>query len=125
VYWRQLNRRIEFGRALTLCVLAVLCTNRVLSPQYLIWALPLIAIVEGEYDLVWLAVCALTTLIFPFAYDSTGLRGRPMPAEYPLYFPALIAVRNALLIFATVRFAIRPARTHVPAPALPVPSWRA
>jgi len=130
VYWRQLNRRIEFGRALTLCVLVVICTNRVLSPQYLIWALPLIAIMEGEYDLVWLAVCALTTLIFPFAYDSTGLRGQPMPAEYPVYFPALIAVRNALLIVATARFATRPARLHAPAPARPVParpapSWRA
>jgi hypothetical protein len=124
VYWQQLNRRIEFGRALTLCVLVVVCTNRVLSPQYLIWVLPLVAILEGDYDLVWLAVCALTTLIFPFAYDSTGLRGQPMPAEYPLYFPALIAVRNALLIVATVRFAKRPARLPGPAPARPVPSWR-
>ena len=125
VYWRQLQRRIEFGRALTLCVLVVICANRVLSPQYLIWVLPLIAIVERDYDLVWLAVCALTTLIFPFAYDSTGLRGQPMPAEYPLYFPALIAVRNVLLVVATVRFAMRPRRVPAPAPARPVPSWRA
>jgi hypothetical protein len=125
VYWRQLNRRIEFGRALTLCVLVVICADRVLSPQYLIWVLPLIAIVERDYDVVWLAVCALTTLIFPFAYDSTGLRGQPMPGEYPLYFPALIAVRNALLITATVRFATRHARTQAPAPARPVPSWHA
>jgi hypothetical protein len=125
VYWRQLNRRIDFGRALTLCVLVVICTNRVLSPQYLIWVLPLIAIVERRYDVVWLAVCALTTLIFPFAYDSTGLRGQPMPAEYPLYFPALIAVRNALLIVATMRFATRPARVQAAAPVRPVPSWRA
>jgi hypothetical protein len=126
VYWRQLNRRIGFGPALTLCVLVVVCTNRVLSPQYLIWVLPLVAIVEGDYDLVWLAVCALTTLIFPFAYDSTGLRGEPMPSLYPLYFPALIAVRNALLVVATVRFATRAARLGAPAPAAAraVPSWR-
>jgi hypothetical protein len=122
-YWWQLSRRIPFARALALCVLVVICTNRVLSPQYLIWVLPLVAIVEGDYDLVWLAVCALTTLIFPFAYDSTGLRGRPMPASYPLYFPALIAARNALLVVATVRFATRPARVATPAPS-PVPSWR-
>lgn len=124
VYWRQLNRRTGFGRAFALCVLVVLCTDRVLSPQYLIWALPLVAIVERDYDLVWLAVCALTTLIFPFAYDSTGLRGRPMPAQYPLYFPALIAVRNALLLVATVRFALGPARVHAPTRP-PVASWRA
>jgi len=124
VYWKQLNQRIGFGRALALCVLVVICTNRVLSPQYLIWALPLIAIVEGDYDLVWLAVCALTTLIFPFAYDSTGLRGQPMPAQYPLYFPALIALRNALLIAATVRLAMRPARVAAPVPRPVVSSWR-
>lgn len=123
VYWRQLQRRMGFGRALALCVLVVLCTDRVLSPQYFIWALPLVAIVEGEYDLVWLAVCALTTLIFPFAYDSTGLAGHPMPPEYPLYFPALIAVRNALLVVATVRLATRTARRSAVA-AQPVPSWR-
>ena len=123
VYWRQLNRRTSFGRAFALCVLVVICTNRVLSPQYLIWALPLVAIVDRDYDLVWLATCALTTLIFPFAYDSTGLRGEPMPAQYPLYFPALIAVRNALLVAATVRFATRPVRLSAPAPE-PVPSWR-
>ena len=107
VYWWQLQRRIAFGRALTLCLLAVLCAGRVLSPQYLIWVLPLVAIVEREYDLLWLAVCALTTLIFPFAYDATGMRGRPMPAAYPLAFTALIAVRNGLLLAATARFATR------------------
>jgi Glycosyltransferase family 87 len=109
VYRWQLSGRISFGRALTLCVLVLLCTNRVLSPQYLMWVVPLVAIAEREYDLLWLAVCGLTTLIFPFAYDSTGMRGRPMPPAYPLYFPALIAVRNALLVAATARFAKRSA----------------
>jgi hypothetical protein len=107
VYWRQVTGRIDLGRAVTLCLLVVLCTNRVFSPQYLMWVLPLVAIVEGEYDTVWLAICALTTLIFPYAYDWTGMRGRPMPASYPLYLPALIATRNVLLVVATVRFARR------------------
>jgi hypothetical protein len=105
VYWRQFQRRMGFGRALALGVLVVLCTDRVLSPQYFIWALPLVAIADRDYDPVWLAICGLTTLIFPFGYDLTGVAGHPMPAEYPLYFPALIAVRNALLVVATVRFA--------------------
>ena len=126
VYRLQLERRVGFGRALGLCVMVVLCTGRVLSPQYLVWVLPLVAIVERDYDPVWLVVCALTTLIFPFAYDATGLRGRPMPAEYPLYFPAVIAVRNAALVFATVRFARRPARMRASGRVLPpVTSWRA
>ncbi len=124
VYWWQLRRRIAFGRALTLCVLVVVCTNRVFSPQYLIWVVPLVAIMEQEYDLLWLAVCALTTLIFPLAYDSTGLRGQPMPADYPLYFPALIAVRNGLLVAATVRFAKHSFRLRV-RDLEPTLSWRA
>jgi hypothetical protein len=107
VYWRQLLGRIAFGRALTLCVLVIICTNRVLSPQYLIWVLPLVAITEQEYDPLWLAVCALTTLIFPYAYDLTDLHGKPMPLSYPLYLPGLIAVRDALLLVATARFARR------------------
>jgi hypothetical protein len=112
VYWRQLGGRLAFGRALTLCVLVVICTNRVFSPQYLMWVLPLVAIMERDYDPLWLAVCGLTTLVFPYAYDWTGLRGRPMPEAYPLYFPALIALRNALLLVATVRFARRPERVE-------------
>jgi hypothetical protein len=107
VCWRQVQGRIAFARALTLATLVILCTNRVFSPQYLIWALPLIAITEGEYDLVWLVVCALTTLIFPFTYDWTDLHGHPVPHAYPAYFPALIAVRNGLLLVATARYARR------------------
>jgi hypothetical protein len=107
VCWRQLQGRIAFARALTLCTLVILCTNRVFSPQYLIWALPLVAITEGDYDLLWLVVCALTTLIFPFTYDLTDLHGHPVPHAYPAYFPALIAVRNGVLLAATARYAHR------------------
>jgi hypothetical protein len=122
VYWRQLTRRLAFGRALTLCLLVVICTTRVLSPQYLMWVLPLVAIAEQDYDPVWLAVCALTTLVFPYAYDWTHLRGQPMPHSYPAFFPALIAARNVLLVAATVRFARARAplpRWVEPAPAMP------
>jgi hypothetical protein len=107
VYWRQLNGRIGFGRALTLCVLVIVCTNRVFSPQYLMWVLPLVAIMEPDYDPLWLLVCALTTLIFPYAYDWTNLHGNPLPQSYPVFLPALIAVRNGLLLVATARFAKR------------------
>ncbi len=115
VYWRQLNRRIAFGRALTLCLLVIICTNRVLSPQYLMWVLPLVAVMERDYDLLWLGVCALTTLIFPYAYDWTDLHNNPMPPNYPFYLPALILVRNVLLVAATVRFAARSAPVRVAA----------
>ena len=78
VYWRQLGRRMAFGRALALCVLVVICTNRVLSPQYLIWALPLVVEVEGP-SLLWLLVCAATTIIYPVLYVNTHIFGTPGP----------------------------------------------
>jgi len=107
VYWQQLNGRIAFGRALTLCLLVIVCTNRVFSPQYLMWVVPMIAITERDYDGMWLAICALTTLIFPYAYDLAGLHGSGTPDSYPLFFSGLIAVRNALLVVATARFTRR------------------
>jgi hypothetical protein len=107
VYWQQLNGRLAFGRALTLCLLVIVCTDRVFSPQYLMWVVPMVAITERDYNGVWLAVCALTTLIFPYAYDFAGLHGNGTPDSYPLFFSGLIALRNALLVVATARFARR------------------
>ena len=107
VYWQQLHGRLAFARALTLSLLVVVCTNHVFSPQYLMWLLPLMAITGRDYDRVWLAICALTTAIFPFAYDLAGLHGSGTPSSYPLFFPGLIALRNALLVIATARFVRR------------------
>jgi len=118
VYLRQLQGRLSFGRAATLCLLVVVCTNRVFSPQYLMWVLPLVAIVEPDYDAVWLTVCALTTAIFPYAYDLAGLHGTGTPSSYPFFFPALIAARNALLVIAAARFAFRSAPASAQAPQL-------
>jgi Glycosyltransferase family 87 len=117
VYWQQLNGRLGFGRALTLCLLVVVCTNRVFSPQYLMWVVPMVAIVEREYDGFWLAICALTTLIFPYGYDFAGLHGAAA-ASYPAFFPALIALRNALLVVAFARFARRSLLARAAAPDL-------
>ena len=75
-----------------------------LSPQYLIWVLPFIAIVLRRHDLVWLAICVLTLVVFPFGY----LQLHPGPpghlANYPGFLLGLIALRNAALVVATARF---------------------
>jgi hypothetical protein len=119
VYWWRLNGRLSLGRALTLCLLVIVCSNRVFSPQYLMWVLPMIALVEKEYDVVWLAICGLTTMVFPYAYDWAGLHGTGTPSSYPLFFPGLIAVRNGLLVLAAARFMRR--SLLAPAKALPLP----
>jgi hypothetical protein len=107
VYWQQLHGRLAFGRALTICLLVIVCTDRVFSPQYLMWVVPMVAITEGEYDGVWLAICALTTLIFPYAYDWAGLHGSGTPDRYPFFFSGLIAARNVLMVVATAQFVRR------------------
>jgi hypothetical protein len=103
-WWRQAAGGLPFARAFPACLLVVLCTGRVLSPQYLIWVLPLIAILEGGYDPLWLAICLLTTLVFPFAYLQVHPVGSGPPASFPLLLLGLIALRNAALAVATVRF---------------------
>src|SRR5205085_1112995 len=107
LYWRQMAGRLAFGRTLALCLLLVVVTNRVFSPQYVIWVVPLIAIMEQEYDVVWLVICGLTTVIFPFAYDAAGLHGTGTPSSYPFFFLGVIGLRNLLLMLATTVFFLR------------------
>jgi Glycosyltransferase family 87 len=101
VYWRQFTGRLSLAKALLCCVLVIICTSRVFSPQYLIWILPLVALVEAKFNPVWIAVCVLTTLIYPFAYRGFQLYGLSTPDSYPLVFLGLIGARNALLVAAT------------------------
>jgi hypothetical protein len=99
VYWQQLRGRLDVSRALVACLCVVLVANKVFSPQYLIWVLPLVAIVEG-LDLRWLAIGVLTTFIYPFLYfahtniDLVATDWRFLP---------VIALRNVLLVLVTVR----------------------
>jgi hypothetical protein len=104
IYWRQLTGHMSFVRALLACTLVIICSSRVFSPQYLLWVIPLVAAIERKYDLVWLAVCVLTTLIYPFAYRGFQLYGLTTPDSYPVLFLALIGARNALLVVATARY---------------------
>ncbi len=103
VYGRQARGRLGLTRAAVACLLVVICTGRVLSPQYLIWVLPLLAISERALDPLWLLICLLTTLVFPFAYLQVHPVGSGPPASYPAFLLGLIALRNAALVVATVR----------------------
>jgi hypothetical protein len=104
VLWRQATGKLDLGRALVAILLIVICTGRVFSPQYLIWVLPFIAIVERRYNPAWLVVCALTTLIFPIAYSGLHTVGSAPPVEFPLWFLGAIALRNLVMVAAGVRF---------------------
>ena len=117
-YWRQATGRLGFGRAFVVCLLVVICTGRVFSPQYLIWVLPFIALVERDYDPLWLLVCALTTIVFPFAYRLVPPAGSGPPPGFPALLLGLIALRNTILVAAAVRFLRRPRPGDDPEPRL-------
>ena len=64
VFYRQATGRLTLRQACLAIVCLLLATSKVLSTQYLIWVLPLVAL-ELELDTVWILICVLTTLIFP------------------------------------------------------------
>jgi uncharacterized membrane protein len=92
-----------FGLAAAL--LAFILCNKVLSPQYLIWLMPLAALLERRCALTFLAACVLTFILYPYRYEEL-LRFQA---------PEVLALnlRNGLLIaiFAgMIRKTARPAR---------------
>lgn len=103
VYWRQMRGRLTVGQAMLACLCAVMVTNKIFSPQYVIWVLPIVAAVEG-FDLIWVAIGILTTLDFPIVY---GLRAPIWDSPFSWQFMPVIAARNLLLLYATVRAILR------------------
>jgi hypothetical protein len=58
----------SLGRGAILILMITLVTNKVFSPQYLLWILPAVAYVEG-FDLRWLGIAFLTS----YSFDTGGL----------------------------------------------------
>lgn len=99
VYWEQWRGRLDLGRAFVACLCVVLVTNKIFSPQYLIWVLPLAAYVVG-FDALWLVVGILTTLIYPFLYFA---HGHILLVAKDWRFLPIVALRNGLLVLVTLR----------------------
>jgi uncharacterized membrane protein len=105
VFYRQATGRLTLRQACLACVCLLLATSKVLSTQYFIWVLPLVAI-ELELDPVWILISVLTALIFPGLYFLTALIDQAPEATATAYswpFLVAIATRNALLVAATFR----------------------
>ena len=83
-----------------------------MSPQYLLWLLPLVALVVGRRPAklavpgVLVAALGLTQAVYPGRYDElVGL------ASFPIW---LLVARNVLLVVLTVALVIRLQRESVP-----------
>ncbi len=77
----------------TAVVVWVLVTSRVLSPQFLIWLLPLCTLVTDARG--WagvLAAAVLTQTVYPYLYD-------PLVEDGSRWVAALVVIRNGLLLF--------------------------
>lgn len=112
LFWRG---RISLGLAALLTLGALLVGSKVLSPQYLIWISPLIALEFGAnvFALVgWSLVGALTTACFPYAYNGS-LSEAFDQGPYPLIVWTAGA-RNLLALALGVTVFARQLRPLVP-----------
>jgi hypothetical protein len=104
VYWRMAHGALRLPQAILAALCVMLVTSRVLSAQYLLWILPFVAVVY-ELDLLWLAICALTTLEYPVL---VVILSPSWEATYDPVFLGVVALRNALLLIATIRVITQP-----------------
>ncbi len=118
VLWRARRAAAEewprFGAA---ALLAFIVTGKVLSPQYLIWILPFLAVMEGPSGrrarAVFLACCLVTAFVFPWAqYGMTKL--------HPLAL-GLLNVRNGLLVWLLGILLLEPLTSNAGHQAAPNP----
>jgi hypothetical protein len=100
VYWRHWIGRLETGQAFVAIVCVLLCTSKVLSPQYMIWLAPLVAAVAG-FRWRWFLLFALTLLVYPVLYQTYIYHSHDT-VSYGWAVLAGIAVRNAYLVYLTI-----------------------
>jgi hypothetical protein len=128
----QSQPRLVAGFALLLMASSI-ATNKVFSPQYVLWTLPLAALVDFKpvarrwFFLGTLAVNYLTMRIFPdcfvgeIVYRVGESGGLPLFAGPTVYGACLLLARNSLFLLLTATLAWRLLAPHrVPCPRLGV-----
>jgi hypothetical protein len=83
-------------------VVAFVALGKVLSPQFLIWLVPLVALVRGRAALLLAAACVATQVWFPFRYWDLVKQFDPLSSW-------LVFVRDLLLVALLVTL-LRPRR---------------
>ncbi len=103
ILW-QWRGRFHLTQTCIAILLGFIVTGKVFSPQYLIWLIPLLAY-NGSFKRAWLvlwtSLSIVTTIIFPYMYQIAGGKDSAFVAPG---FVTLVALRNLLLILATLAF---------------------
>ncbi len=101
-YWRVWRGRDSLGRGAILVLLILLGAGKTASPQYILWLLPTVAVVEG-IRLRWIAVAALVWAIMN-GYYTVALTALPWTPT----FAGTILLRNALLCGVALAYLLTP-----------------
>jgi len=98
--------RERFVRYAAACVCAFVVLGKVLSPQFLIWLIPLVPLVRGRRGLAASALLAvalvLTQLWFPYRYWDLALRFDE-PASWLVLARDLVLVALLVVLVAPLR----------------------
>ncbi len=106
-----------------LVVAAFLLVNKVWSPQYSLWLVPLAVLALPRWRLLlsWMLVDALLWLPLVYAYLGTDAKGLPMG-----YFLGAVVIRDAVVValcVLVVRSVLRPETDPIRAAGLDDPDW--
>ena len=100
----QWSEKLDIVQTCIALLLVFIATGKVLSPQYLIWVIPLLAY-SGAFDrfwlIVWGSISLLTTIIYPYFYT------RIFDAVKTPYVPGFIQIvtaRNMLFVLLTLAY---------------------
>jgi hypothetical protein len=101
---QQWEGKMDLVQASVAALLVLIAANKVFSPQYLLWLIPLLAYsAAGNRRLLlhWGGISVLTTLIYPIYF---GIFSSIVdPSKVPGFMPAIL-LRNGLFVLLTVAY---------------------
>src|SRR5262249_6285705 len=99
-------------------LLVFIVTNKVFSPQYVVWLLPFAPLLPRRHTAVAGAIIALTIVIFPYDYGSL-LAFQPAPVILLNLRNSMVVAWLVALITPQVRDVLVKGRASASSPAAP------